>query len=340
MDPITQGALGAASAQAFSIPRKGPAALAGSLGFLAGLAADADVFITSAEDPLLFLEYHRQFTHSLIFIPAGGLVTAMLLYLLIGRRLQLTFFRAFLYCTLGYGTHGFLDFATSYGTMLFWPFSHERYSASIISIVDPLFTLPVIALVVLAGIRRSPLYARLALVWVCLYLTFGLVQRNAALQMAEDIAASRGHVIERLAVKPTIGNILVWRSVYEAKGWFYINGIRVGIAPIIFPGPSVPRLNPAREFPWLNSASQQHRDLARFMRFSKGYSARNPEDLNTVIDVRYSFLPNTLGALWSIALAPGAGPDRHVRFQTNRRDAQTQLVALWQLITTERSDGD
>ena len=52
MDPITQGALGAASAQAFSIPRKGPAALAGSLGFLAGLAADADVFITSAEDPL------------------------------------------------------------------------------------------------------------------------------------------------------------------------------------------------------------------------------------------------------------------------------------------------
>ena len=77
---------------------------------------------------------------------------------------------------MGYGTHGLLDFATTYGTMLFWPFSQERYAASIVSIVDPLMTLPVLILIVLAGLRRSPLYARLALAWVVLYLSLAAWQ--------------------------------------------------------------------------------------------------------------------------------------------------------------------
>ena len=66
-------------------PRKhaGVAALFGALG---GMAPDLDVFIRSSTDPLLFLEYHRQFTHALIFIPFGGLIVGTLLWLLLGRR--------------------------------------------------------------------------------------------------------------------------------------------------------------------------------------------------------------------------------------------------------------
>ena len=335
MDPITQGALGAAVPQAVATAQKGPALVAGGFGFLAGLAADLDVFIRSAEDPLLFLEYHRQFTHALIFIPVGGLVTAALLYLAIGRRLRLTFGRALLFCTLGYGTHGLLDFATSYGTMLFWPFSEERYAASIISIVDPLFTVPVVGLVVVTAIRRSPIYARLALAWVCIYLTLATVQRSGALAMAEDLAAARGHTIERLTVKPTFGNILVWRSVYETKRGFHVDGLRVWVSPKVFPGPSIPRLNAARDFPWLDAEGQQRRDLGRFAQFSQGYIARSPDDPNAVIDVRYAFLPNTLGALWSVVLTPDASPEGHVRFQTNRRDSRAQLGALWRMITAD-----
>ena len=158
MDPLTQGALGAALPQATATKPKGTVALAGCFGFLAGLAPDLDVLIRSSADPLLFLEYHRQFTHSLIFIPLGGLVAAGLLHLLLGRRHRLPFSRSFLFCTLGYGTHGLLDFATSYGTMLFWPFSEERYAAGIVSIVDPLFTGPLLVLIVIAGIKRAPGY--------------------------------------------------------------------------------------------------------------------------------------------------------------------------------------
>ncbi|GAL32009.1 integral membrane protein [Vibrio maritimus] len=42
--------------------------VAGALGLLSGLAPDIDVLIRSSHDPLLFLEFHRQFTHSLLFI--------------------------------------------------------------------------------------------------------------------------------------------------------------------------------------------------------------------------------------------------------------------------------
>ena len=42
-----------------------------------GILPDADVFITSASDPLLAIEYHRGFTHALAFIPLGGAIAAL-----------------------------------------------------------------------------------------------------------------------------------------------------------------------------------------------------------------------------------------------------------------------
>ena len=72
MDPLTQGIVGAAAAQ--SLKKKNNIIIITLLGFLAGLAPDIDIFIRSKDDPLLFLEYHRHFTHSLIFIPVGGLI--------------------------------------------------------------------------------------------------------------------------------------------------------------------------------------------------------------------------------------------------------------------------
>lgn len=66
MDPVSQGTLGAVFAQTQgSAKYLGKAAL---IGALAGMAPDLDVLIRSNEDPLLFLEFHRQFTHSLLFI--------------------------------------------------------------------------------------------------------------------------------------------------------------------------------------------------------------------------------------------------------------------------------
>ena len=75
MDPVSQGAFGAIFAQTVSGKRK---YIAGAiLGCLAGLAPDLDILIRSSSDPLLGLEFHRQFTHSLVFIPFGALIVAL-----------------------------------------------------------------------------------------------------------------------------------------------------------------------------------------------------------------------------------------------------------------------
>lgn len=331
MDPLTQGAIGAALPQATR--QKAHVGIAGALGFLAGMAADADVLIRSPSDPLLFLEYHRQFTHSLVFIPVGGLLCALALHWILGRRRQLTFAQTVLFCTLGYATHALLDTATSFGTMLFWPFSDTRFSWSIVSVVDPLFTIPVAILVSLAALRRKPMLARVALVWAGVYLAAGALQHQAALAMGRDLAASRGHDPIRLEVKPSFGNILVWKIVYETDTRFYVDGVRATVLPRVFEGVSVPKLDQARDLPWLDPGSQQARDVARFHRASSEFTALDPERPNRIIDVRYSFLPNTVSALWSIELSPDAPPGAHVRYRTHRDHARDSLSALWRMVS-------
>ena len=332
MDPLTQGALGAALPQAATRNRT-HVGIAGVFGFVAGLAADLDVLIRSEADPLLFLEYHRQFTHALIFIPIGGALCALALHWILGRRWRLTFTQTFLFCALGYATHALLDSATSYGTMLFWPFSEERFSWSLVSIVDPLFTLPIAVLAVLAGVRRKPAPARLALAWAALYLTAGLLQHQSALAMGREIAASRGHAPVRLEVKPSFANILVWKTIYETPDRFYVDAVRAGPWPRVFPGVSVAKLDGARDLPWLDPASQQARDVERFYRFSDGFVAQDPQHPNRIIDVRYSFVPNDVNALWSIELVPGAPPTAHVRYRTHRDNARAHLGTLWRMVT-------
>ena len=76
--------MGAAAAQAVARPRQ--VAVAGLLGALAGMAPDLDVLIRSSVDPLLFLEYHRQFTHSLVFIPLGAALCAAGVFPFVRRR--------------------------------------------------------------------------------------------------------------------------------------------------------------------------------------------------------------------------------------------------------------
>jgi len=335
MDPFTQGTLGAALSQATPVQAADPARhlrIAGAFGFIAGMAADLDVLIRSNADPLLFLEYHRHFTHSLIFIPIGGLLCAGLLHALWGRRAGLSFRQSFIFCTLGYATHALLDACTSYGTLLLWPFSAVRISWSTVSVIDPLFTLPLAVLVGLAALRRKPVLARIGMAWALLYLGAGLVQRNTAEHMAGEIAAARGHSAIRIEAKPSFGNILVWKTIYETSGHFYVDAVRAGLNPRVFEGVGVPKLDIARDLPWLDPASQQARDIDRFRVFSQDYLAMDPLHADRIIDVRYSLVPNEIAPLWSIALSPSAGPDAHANFLTHRDNTRAEAPRLGRMI--------
>ena len=331
MDPLTQGVLGASLPQATTDRRQ--AASAGLLGFLAGMAADLDVLIRSGTDPLLFLEYHRQFTHSLVFIPVGGVLCALLLHFLIGRRRGLSFRQSWLFCTLGYATHALLDTCTTYGTMLLWPFSDQRFAWNTISIIDPLFTLPLLVGVVLTARSQRRLYVQLALVWAISYMAMGLWQRNVAAGMGYELAAERGHQPIRLEAKPSFGNILLWKIVYETKDRFYVDAVRASLAPRVIPGDSVDKLDIARDMPWLDLHSQQARDIERFRWFSNGYIARDPIHQNRVIDIRYSLIPNEVAPLWSIELRPEAHRDEHAAYRVHRDREDDTVTQMWRMVT-------
>ncbi|MEQ9109292.1 MAG: metal-dependent hydrolase [Rhodospirillaceae bacterium] len=332
MDPLTQGALGAAVAQATPTKVKN-VAVAGVLGFVSGMAADLDVFIRSSTDPLMFLEYHRHFTHALAFIPVGGFICALALYYTLGRRWQLSFFQIFVCCTLGYGTHALLDASTSYGTMLFWPFSEDRVSWSLVPVIDPLFTVPFVGLCLMSVLRKTRVFAWAALCWFFIYVSLGALQHHSAEAMAQQIAASRGHLPVRLEVKPSFANILVWKTIYEADDRFYVDAVRAGIAPHIYDGVSVSKLDLSQDLPWLDPDAQQTEDIRRFRDFSMGFVALDPEASNRVIDVRYSFLPNEIGPLWSLEVSPNADSNAHALYQTHRDNPQQNFKRLWQMLT-------
>lgn len=331
MDLFTQGLIGAAFVQAAPVKRT-HLRIAGGFGFVAGMAADLDAFIHSSTDPLTFLEYHRHFTHSFAFIPVGGLLCALILQGIFGRRWRLTFLQTFAFCTLGYATHGLLDACTTYGTMLLWPFSDMRVAWNLVAIVDPLFTVPVAVLILLASLKRHALFARAALCWAAFYLALGLWQHDAAVAMGQQIALARGHTPIRIEAKPSFANILVWKTIYETPEHFHVDAVRVGLAPRSFPGASVAKLVASRDLPWLASETQQAKDIERFSALSDGFVALDPEQPNRIIDVRYSFLPNEIKALWSIEISPDAAPSAHARFLTHRDEAAENLGKLWRMI--------
>ena len=310
MDLLTHGLVGAALAQ--SAAPKEEARVAAGIGFLAGMLADADALITSANDALLVLEVHRHFTHALLFIPVGALIAAALLWPFLRRRLG--FPRLYLYALLGYALAGALDACTSYGTHLLWPFSDERLALSIIAVVDPLMTLAIGIPVAVGIIRRRPNAARLGLALGICYLALGLAQHERAESAALALARERGHEARRLLVKPTIGNLVLWRSTYIESGRIYADGVHVAARIRAYRGESAPRFDPARDLRWAPPGSPARRQADRFAQLSDGYLARHPRRPAMIGDARYAMLPTSVEPLWGIV------------FEAERPDARVELV--------------
>lgn len=336
MDPVSQAVLGASVPQAVSNrTRIGAATLFGAL---SGMAPDLDALIRSGTDPLLYLQFHRQFSHSLVFIPVGGLLCALVMHWLVGRRRNLGFGFTYLCCTLGYATHGLLDACTSYGTQLLWPFSDERFAWNTVSIVDPLFTWPLVALVVLGVLKARPVFGRLALAWALAYLGFGLFQHLRVEAIGHELAAARGHTPLRLEAKPSFANLLLWKVIYEVEDGYYTDAVRAGPALQVYEGAFIPRLDMARDLPWLDPDSQQARDLERFRWFSRGYLARDPENPYRITDMRYSLVPNEAQGMWSIWLDPDATPDQHVEMRQNRDTSKPTRERFGRLLRGEPAE--
>lgn len=228
MDSLTQVVLGAGIQGALLGRWQGRKALL--YGGLLGTLPDMDVLIDYG-DAVADMTYHRGFSHSLLVLSAVAIVLTLLIRRFApnpgysGKRLLLTLW-------LVLATHPLLDSFTSYGTQLFWPLTPTPTAWSSIFIIDPLYTLPLLAAMALGliyGLKgRFAKAPAIALALSTAYLASTVVGKDVAEHRVEAQLAKQGIQAEQIFSSPTPFNSLLWRVMvldgddyYEAlSGWF------------------------------------------------------------------------------------------------------------------------
>ncbi len=299
MDPITHGLLGATIAKVATgkrLPRG-----AALIGALAAMAPDVDVFIPSFGDPTAEWVYHRYITHALVVIPLGGLICA--LPFLLRERFK-PYRRAVIWAAMiGYASHTTLDSLTNYGTQQLLPFADTRVTWDAMPIVDPIYSL-----ILLAGLCLMSRWAnavRYSLALSLLYIAFGFWQHHRAVNVQHELMAWRQHKATQARVLPMPGWLVFWRSLYVADGVLYADGIRqpwFGTA-----GVQLGSHAPVIKLENLPAAAQANPETVRRFKilnwFAGGYLSQVDGQLpNTIGDQRLTGAIHTLKPLWGLQL--------------------------------------
>lgn len=325
MDPITQGALGAAASQALLGPSDKRAWWLGALG---GMAADLDVLIRSSTSPMLGIIYHRHFTHSLLFVPLGGLIVA-LPWLYKHRHNPKLRPRILAATTAGYATHALLDAFTSYGTLLWWPLSHDRVAWSVIAIIDPRYTLPLLLGVAITRKRNSRLWVLLALAWSVLYMAMCAYQRNQALDLQDQLIQARGAPAQERDVFPQMGSSRRWRSIYRSGRNAQVDELWLGWT-------SPPKIAPGESRALLYTSTPPTKpgahDVDTLRWFGKTWlyeHSPSPEQARWWCDGRLSLRANAFDPVFCFEMSPDNRAIAKVPVPIHGSIGETLRLALW-----------
>ncbi len=202
MDTITQAALGAAVGEVGWRRQLGGRGVL--WGMICGLLPDLDV-VAGLAGPWASLVFHRSWTHSLVVLP---LVTPLVGW--VGKRVNRSDAPLSTWIALsGWAliTHPLLDVFTTYGTQLFAPLTDRRFSLDGVSILDPVYTVPLLLALAVARLRSVPLRtSRLgvaaALTWGVAYLGLGCAWSEHARAAGLADLAAQGVLPEAVRTPP------------------------------------------------------------------------------------------------------------------------------------------
>ena len=186
------------------------------VGTLAAAFPDSD-YLASLVSPLYYLLNHRGLTHSLLVLP----LWACLLAWLAGRAFRNPRgWRAYWgIAALGVGMHILGDLITSYGTMIFAPFSDARYAWGTTFIIDLWLSgiiLAGLALSLWCKASRIPAIASLAV--LVAYVGFQAWLKVQALDVGRMHASSTGRPEARVSVQPGPVSPYNWMVVETLNG--------------------------------------------------------------------------------------------------------------------------
>ena len=124
--------------------------------------------------------------------------------------------------------------------------------------------------------------------------------------------------------------------MYEYDGRYYVDAVRLLWHVDYIKGSSIQKLNVQSDFPWLPEGSQQAKDIERFRWFSDDFLAISPRDKNLIIDARYSYLPNRIGAMWGIEIKKEyidlGMLDKHVGYMMNNGMDEKTRRRFWEML--------
>ncbi len=326
MDSITQAVLGAAIAEAGFRQQLGRRALV--FGAVCGTFPDLDV-VSAAIDPWLDLLAHRGPSHSVVVLPIVALVFGAA-----GARLgekgdwktwaHLAFWALI--------THPLLDVFTSFGTQLLSPFSTRRFSLDAISIVDPVYTLPILGAVLCAFVAgsstwrvRTRRFSRLALGWGCLWIGVGMVNHSIAAGHTDAVLKEAGFQPVAVRVMPLLLNHFAYRyAARDAEG-----RIAVGHASVTGKGASVPLIVEPARGPAV-AAALAHPMGQRYTWFADDMLGIHTETLENGLtrvhlqDLRYGKMTQPDTALWEARFDVSSSGEVVALERDSRPDQQSQ----------------
>ncbi len=303
MDTLTQGLLGATFGQACFGHRLGRRAVV--WGAVGGVLPDLDL-VASATGPMGEFLYHRGPTHALWFGPVVGTALGCAFWRWRAKREGGTLSAWTGLFIVALFTHPLLDLFTTYGTQLLAPFSNRRFALDGIAIVDPVYSLLLVAALLVGlqrgeGSRAARVAAGGALALTTAYLFYGVWLNDRAEMRVRAELKAEGIGGANVHAYPTLLQIYLRRVVVRNE-----DEVRVGWLSLW-----KPRLMAWQRFavPGEALADQARRtpEGRIFEWFAAGQTVPRVEEtpegsVVEIDDLRYGFPSRPREGLWGIRL--------------------------------------
>jgi len=223
MDSLSQIALGGAVGELVLGKKIGNKAIL--VGAFAGTIPDLDILLNPFVSEATALWAHRGPTHSVFFAfiaaPILGWLWSKFFKNSVASKMDWT--KLFFW---GLWTHPMLDLFTMYGTGFFEPFSNYRVGFNSIFIIDPLYTLPLLFLLIAAMFYRREKSRRRTLVrWGLIistcYLIWSVGVKQVINSRIENSISEQNIPAIRYMSAASIANTILWRGLIETEDAYY-----------------------------------------------------------------------------------------------------------------------
>lgn len=221
MDSLTQIVLGASVGEAVLGKKVGNKAA--FYGAIAGTIPDLDVLAGFFVDEITAIEWHRGFSHSILFAVIASPVLGKIVSIWEKKATWKNWTKLFFW---GLFTHPLLDAFTTWGTKLFWPLDISLAFKTIF-VIDPLYTVPFLVFLVLAiRLPRESVKRRkrnnIALIISSAYLLASVLLKGITYYKFESALNSQGISYQEIQTRPAAFNTILWNANVKRKGEFLL----------------------------------------------------------------------------------------------------------------------